>query len=177
MNETDFKTVTSIVTTTENWNSGTEIWVRYVDGREASYRVADPSFRCRAGQHLTAVLYGPHPVLLRNDSTGMKIQLLAGRNFVGTKPGVPPFSWSGWFVWFLFISVVVGIFGPLVYYVVQGRVIIVQYLATIITIVLSVGLLFGVPYWLIVHPRLRGFLFELRAMKVDKIIARMFDQF
>ena len=99
MNENDFKTLTSTVIATNPGEAGTEIWVRYDDGREASYQVADPSFRCRENQQLTAILRGAHPILLRNDSTGMKIQLHSGEDILGSGPQVEPMAASFWLAW------------------------------------------------------------------------------
>jgi len=101
MTENDFKTATVTVVATNPKNSGAEIWVRYEDGREAAYQVADSSFRCREGHQLTAVLYGQHPILLRNDSTRMKIQLHSGEDILGSGPQVEPRSASFWLGLFL----------------------------------------------------------------------------
>jgi hypothetical protein len=84
INTTDFTIKKTAVISTNVTNAGTEIWAGDENGRETSYLVNDHSFRTREGQKLTAILYGIHPVCLRNDTTMTKIQLLAGENLVGS---------------------------------------------------------------------------------------------
>lgn len=208
MNENNFQTKTSTVAATSPHNSGTEIWVRYDDGREASYQVPDPSFRCREGHQLTAVLYGPHPILLRNDSTGMKIQLHAGEDILGGCPHTEPFSvssWLGCIAMFLCppfgILLVIGSLAALMWSDVTAPIkmlaawvrqrpvtviVVAIILATLYFLLPSesfwgllltlsfLSVVFGIPYWQIIRPRIHRFKHQRRINAANRTITRLF---
>ena len=178
MNATDFTVKTSTVVSVQPTNSGSEIWVQYDDGRETSYQVNDDSFRAREGHKLTAVLYGRHPVALRNETTMTKSQLLNGQDLLGTGPLVEPKPasfWVGWFFLiscpgFAFVSVLASITDSLFsklpgLQVVGGTVCVATYLAMI----------FGIPYWCIIRPRLLRAKHQRQIKAADAAISEIFN--
>jgi hypothetical protein len=177
MNTTDFTVKKSTVISTIPTNAGTEIWARREDGREASYLVNDDSFRARAGHEITAVLYGRHPVALRNDTTMTKIQLLAGEDLVGSSPVVPSRPAIFWIAWFIFISFLgpylIGIGQMLIQGIFEGNAF-VKCLSDFAAISLYAGAVFGVPYWCIVHPRILRSKHNRRIKEADAAIAKIF---
>ena len=53
MNTYEFKEVASTVITTKPNNYGTELWVRYKNGRELAYVVPSADFQAREGHEIT----------------------------------------------------------------------------------------------------------------------------
>lgn len=180
MNTSDFTTKKSTVVSANLANTGTEIWTRDEDGRETSYLVNDPSFRAREGQSLTALNYGIHAVCLRNDTTMTKIQLLTGEDLLGSAPqpeSRPVMFWVGWVI-------VIGFVGPFVLGIGQeiatgifGQYYWLKWLGDIIAFILFlvyVALVFGVPYRLIVRPRILRTQHTRRIKAADAAIAKIF---
>ena len=177
MNTTDFTIKKSTVTATNSTNVGTEIWTCDESGRETSYLVNDHSFRARAGHEITAVLYGRHPVALRNDTTMTKIQLLTGEDLVGSSPVVPSRPAIFWIAWVIFISFL----GPYVIWIgqmlIQGMFennVFVKWISDFAAISLYLGAIFGVPYWCIIHPRILRAKHNRRIKDADTAIAKIF---
>lgn len=208
MTENNFNTVNATVVATHD----TEIWVRYEDGQEAAYPVSDPSFRCREGHQLTAVLYGTNPILLRNDSTHRKIQLHTGEDVVGSGPEVKPFDASNFLGLLMCIACPpVGLFCLIFTTVAAGGWLITDVLRPIKWLiaakarwvtVLAAGIAlflfrnilpwealgyaiiligFGVgivvmPYFGIIHPRIRRAKHQRLIRATDAIISRLYSQ-
>lgn len=177
MNTNNFTAKKSTVISTSSTNTGTEIWARDEAGRETSYLVNDHSFRARAGQELTAILFGIHPVALRNDTTMTKIQLLAGDDLVGSSPVVPSRPAIFWISWVIFIAFL----GPYVIWIgqmlIQGMFennVFVKWISDFAAISLYLGAIFGVPYWCIIHPRILRAKHNRRIKDADTAIAKIF---
>lgn len=177
MNTTDFTIKKSTVVAVNPTHTGTEIWARYEDGREVAYPVNDHSFRARAGQELTAILYGIHPVALRNEASMTKIQLLNGDDLVGSSPVVPSRPTMFWVAWVIFIAFlgpyVIGIGQMLIQGIFEGNVF-VKWVSDMVAVLLYVGAVLGVPYWCIIHPRILRFKHQRRIADADAAIAKIF---
>ena len=180
MNTSDFIAKKSTVISTQPTNTGTEIWARCEDGREVSYPVNDHSFRARAGHELTAMLYGNHPVALRNDTTMTKIQLLTGEDLVGSAPQPEPRPVMFWVAWVL----IIGFIGPFIIGIGQdivtgifGQYYWLKWLGDILSFILFLvylALVFGVPYKLIIRPRILRSQHSRRVKAADAAIAKIF---
>lgn len=177
MNTTDFTIKKSTVISTTPTHAGTEIWARHDDGREASYQVNDRSFRAREGQTLTAILFGIHPVALRNDSAMTKIQLLTGEDLVGSSPVVqsrPAIFWISWVIFIAFLGpYVIWIGQMLIQGMFEGNAF-VRWVSDVAAKSLYAGAIFGVPYWCIIHPRILRAKHNRRIKAADAAIAKIF---
>ena len=178
MNTTDFTIKKSTVISTNPTNTGTEIWARDENGRETSYLVNDDSFRARAGHEITAVLYGRHPVALRNDSTMTKIQLLNGCDLLGSGPQVQSRSagfWVGWLILIIGPGLMgVGIVTMIFQHLFAGNVVL-NALGGVIAVVIYLGMVFGIPYYFILYPRICRSKHNRRIKAVNAVIAEIFN--
>jgi hypothetical protein len=177
MNINEFTVKKSTVISTSLSNTGTEIWARDDDGRETSYLVHDPSFRAREGHGLTAINYGIHPVALRNDTTMTKIQLLNGCDLLGSGPQVQSRSagfWVGWLILIIGPGLMgVGIVTMIFQHLFAGHAVL-NALGGVIAVLIYLGMIFGVPYGCIIHPRLRRAKHNRRVKEADAAIAKIF---
>ena len=180
MNATDFTIKKSTVISTNPTNNGTEIWIQHEDGREASYLVNDDSFRARTGHEIIAVLYGRHPVALRNDSTMTKIQLLTGEDLFGSAPqpeSRPVMFWVAWVIVISFIGPFVLGMGQEIATGILGQYYWLKWLGDIVAFILFLvymALIFGVPYRLIIRPRILRSQHNRRIKAADAAIAKIF---
>lgn len=180
MNTSDFTAKKTTVISVNPTNAGTEIWARDESGRETSYCVNDHSFRARAGQNLTAIHYGIHPVILRNDTTMTKIQLVTGEELVGSSPTVESRPAIFWVAWIIFI----GVLGPYLIGIGQEIVIDVfgqfywlKWIGDIIAFMLFlvyVAIVFGVPYRCVVRPRILRSKQNRRIKAADAVLVKIF---
>ena len=172
MNVTDFNVQTSTIISTQPTKNGTHVWVRYDDDREACYEVAHSQFHLREGQQLTAILWGTHPVILRNDTTRMKLQLLTGEDILGTGPTVQPISAGTGLTWLAILFCC----GPSFFFAPVLLLPIPETLKIITAFVLYGVFLLVVPYYWIVHPRIRRSKHQRRIKAADKLIHQMYQQ-
>jgi len=178
MNTNQFKTLTSTVLSVSPTNTGIEIWAQYEGGREASFRVNDPQFSARQGHQLTAIMYGVHPVAILNRTTNVKIQLLNGYDLLGTGPEVRSKSvifWVGWAIFLVPFSLCVGgavIDSPHQFF---GASALAPYLANAAGGAISLGVLFGVPFWTIIRPRANRYKHTRRVKEADAAIAKLIN--
>jgi len=180
MNTNEFTVKKSTVISTNLTNTGTEIWARDDDGRETSYLVNDPTFRAREGHSLTAMNFGIHPVCLRNDTTMTKIQLLTGEDLLGSGPQPETRPIKFWVAWVIIIGfigpfvlgmgqdIVTGIFGQFYWLKWLGDII------SFIIFLVYLALVFGVPYKLIIRPRILRTQHSRRVKAADAAIAKIF---
>jgi hypothetical protein len=177
MNATDFTVKTSTVVSVQPTSSGTEIWAQQDDGREASYQVNDDSFRAREGHKLTTILYGRHPVAIRNDTTMTKIQLLNGWDLLGSGPQVKSRSVGFWIGWFVLIMgpglMAIGVVTMIFEHFFGGNAVL-NALGAVIGVMMYLGMVFGIPYWCIVHPRIGRARHNRRVKEADAAIAQIF---
>jgi hypothetical protein len=179
MNANDFTVKTATVVSVQQTSSGTEIWAQQEDGRETSYLVGDNSFRAREGHKLTALHYGRNAVAIRNDTTRTKIQMLTGRDLLGSGPQVQSQSAGFWIGWFILLigpgSFAIGIVDIIFKHVFDGNAIL-TWLGNAVCILLILGMVFGIPYGCIVHPRLRRAKHNRRVKAADAAIAKIFNE-
>ncbi len=176
-NTLQLQTKSSTVTTVKPTAEGAEIWVAHEDGREAAYVVNEPAFRVREGQQLTAIHCGIHPVAIRNDNTRMKLPLLTGEELIGSAPEVPSRSTAFWLGWIILIAVICPVaftFGETVLKETFGGNAFVSGVFGFTTTVFYLVAIFGVPYWAIIHPRIRRYQHNRRIKSLDQSITREF---
>ena len=178
MNINQFQTLNSNVLSVEPTNTGIAIWVKYEGGREGSYRVNDPSFSAREGHQLTAIMCGIHPIAIINRNTNIKIQLLNGYDLLGTGPEVKSRSlmfWLGWAIFLVPFSMCIGgaiIDSPHQFFGASGFA---PYIANLAGGTIALGVLFGVPFWTIIRPRVNRYKHTLRVRQADAAIAQLFN--
>ncbi|MGA2246660.1 MAG: hypothetical protein ABSH48_16835 [Verrucomicrobiota bacterium] len=176
MNTNDFTYKKSTVVSVSGTNEGTEVWVRYDNDIESSYLVKDDSFRIREGHQLTAILYGRHAVALRNDSTMLKIQLLAGGDLVGPGPAAKSRSAVFWFLWalilvcpgFIFAGIPAEILGSF-------HNVFLTYLGNTLSIACYLAYVFGIPFWYLLRPALLRRKHRKHVQEADRAIAALFN--
>ena len=178
MNKNDFKGVTSTVVSITSTQYGSEIWVCNDDGREASYIVNDHSFRAREGQKMTAVIYGGHAVALRNDTAMKKIQLLTGEDLLGSGPQVkskPTSFWLGWLFLIFFPGLMgVGILAKINEALFEN-ILVLKILGNIICVAIYLAMVFGIPYWCIIRPRMLRSKHQHQIKVANTAIAEIFN--
>ena len=179
MNTTDFNIRNSTVISSEIKNDATEIWVRYDDGREACYTAPEPRFQAREGQTMTAILYGGQAVAIRNDATGMKIPILMGEDLLGSGPEVvsrPLKFWIAWFVFIAFVGPYVSWIGQSIFDGIFEQHLLLKWLGDLVATSMYVLTVVGVPYFCLIHPRIRQFKHQRRIAAMNKIIKELYLQ-
>lgn len=179
MNTLPLHTKTSTVLSVDPNAEGFEVWVKHDDGCEAVYTVNNRAFRAREGHNITAVLFGAHPVAIRNDSTQMKAQLLTGEDIEGSAPLVQSRPGVFWFAWVILIAFICPFAISLIQAFTQymlGSSTPVQWLCEIIAGIFYTGAILGIPYWCIVHPRVIRFKHNRRIKAADRDIAQAYSK-
>jgi hypothetical protein len=117
-------------------------------------------------------------VALRNDSTRTKIQLLTGRDLLGSEPHVESQSAGFWIGWIVLLigpgSFAIGIVDIIFKHVFDGNAFL-AWLGNALCILLALGMVLGIPYGCIVHPRLRRAAHNRRVKAADAAIAKIFN--